>query len=149
MKPNTTLTVFIQPPDLGADFSSEGKRANSEKGIARAMAKPSIPMVGAMMLPWVDTATSRNPMMGPVQENETRVRVKAMKKMERSPVVDSDFWSILVAHDEGRVISKEPKNEAAKMISSRANNTLNTAFVERALSAEAPNNRVTRSPKST
>ena len=43
--------TFIQPPDLGADLSSDGNMANRVNGIANATANPSIPIVGAMMLP--------------------------------------------------------------------------------------------------
>ena len=82
MKPSTTLTVFIQPPDFGTDFNSEGKRAKKAKGMASPMAKPNIPRVGARMLSCVLTATKRNPMMGPVQEKLTNTRVKAMRKMD-------------------------------------------------------------------
>ena len=77
------MTVFIHPPDFGAAFNREGKRAKSVKGIASAIANPSIPMVGAMILPCVDTATSRKPMIGPVHEKDTSASVKAMRKMDR------------------------------------------------------------------
>ena len=73
MKPRTTFTTFIQPPDFGADLRRLGNMAKSVKGMASAMAKPSMPIVGERILPWVDTATRRNPMIGPVQENDTRV----------------------------------------------------------------------------
>ena len=149
MKPSTTFTVFIHPPDFGALFSSEGKRAKTVKGMANAMAKPSIPIVGAMMSPWVDTATNRKPMMGPVQENDTRVSVKAIRKIDSSPVADSDFWSILFDQLEGSVSSKAPKNDAANTISSAAKKILKMAFVDRAFSADAPNKRVTKSPNNT
>ena len=87
--------------------------------------------------------------MGPVQENDTRTSVKAMRKMESRPVVFSDFWSILFDQLEGSVSSKAPKNEAAKTMSSRAKKMLNSAFVDSALSADAPKSSVTTSPSST
>ena len=149
MKPSTTFTVFIHPPDFGADFSSEGNRANTVNGMARAMAKPSMPMVGAIMSPCVDTATNRKPMMGPVQEKETRASVNAIRKMESRPVVDSDFWSILFDHDEGNVSSKAPKNEAAKTMSRSAKKMLNTALVDSAFRADAPKSSVTSRPSTT
>ena len=92
------------------------KRVN---GMASAMAKPSMPMVGANMLPCVDTATSRNPIMGPVHENDTNVRVKAIRKILSMPLVFSDFMSILLLHDDGNVISNAPKNDAANTTSRR------------------------------
>ena len=149
MKPSVTLMTFIQPPDFGADFSSEGNIAKSVKGMARAMAKPSMPMVGATILPCVDTATSRKPIIGPVQEKDTSASVKAIRKMESKPVVLPDFSSILLDHEEGRVSSKAPKNEAAKTTSNRQNRMLNTALVARALSALAPKSSVTASPNNT
>ena len=113
------------------------------------MAKPSIPMVGARMLPCVLTATNRNPMMGPVHENDTKVRVKAMRKMLSIPLVFSDFWSILLLHDDGRVSSNAPKNEAANTTNRAQKKILNTALVERALRALAPKSMVTTNPNRT
>lgn len=60
--------TFIQPPDFGIDFSQDGNRANSVNGNAKAIAKPSIPIAGAITLPVVDTCTSKKPIIGPVQE---------------------------------------------------------------------------------
>ena len=149
MKPNTTFTVFIHPPDFGACFSNEGKRAKSVNGMAKAMAKPNMPMVGATMSPCVETATSRKPTMGPVHEKDTKARVKAMKKMDSRPVVFSDFSSILFDQEDGSVSSNAPKNEAAKTMSSRAKIMLKMALVLSAFSAEAPKSSVTSRPSST
>ena len=88
-------------------------------------------------------------MIGPVQEKDTSVRVNAMRKMLSSPVVFSDFWSILLLHDEGRVSSKAPKNEAANTTSSRQKKMLNSALVDSALSALAPKSIVTTNPSKT
>ena len=141
--------VFIHPPDFGADFNSVGKRAKSAKGIASPMENPNMPMVGPRILPWVDTATSRNPMIGPVHEKLTSTRVNAMRKMDSNPVAFSDFSSILVDHEEGSVNSKAPKKDAAKTMSSRAKKILNHAFVDSAFRALAPKSRVTSSPRNT
>ena len=141
--------TFIQPPDLGADLSSEGKRANRVKGMARAKAKPNMPTAGATMAPCVLTATSRKPMMGPVHENDTRVRVNAMKKMLSMPLVVELAEFILLLHDEGSCISKAPKKEAAKSTSMAKNRRLNTALVLRALSVLAPKSSVTARPSAT
>ena len=123
--------------------------AKSVKGMASAMAKPSMPIVGERILPWVDTATRRNPMIGPVQENDTRVRVNAMRKILRRPLVFSDFSSILLLHDDGRVISNAPKNDAANTTRRRQKKMLNMALVERALRALAPKSNVTTRPSTT
>ena len=134
---------------MGADFSSEGNRAKRVKGMANARAKPNMPTAGATISPCVLTATSRKPMMGPVHENDTSVRVKAMKKMLTMPVVDELAELILLLHDEGSVMSKAPKNEAAKATSMAQKMRLNTALVLRALSELAPKMRVTARPSVT
>ena len=141
--------VFIHPPDLGACLSNDGNRAKSVNGMASAMAKPNMPMVGPRMEPCVDTATRRNPMMGPVHENDTNASVKAMRKMESSPVVLSDLASTFDDHDEGSVSSKAPKKDAANTTNSRQNRMLNTALVARALRALAPKSSVTAKPSRT
>ena len=162
MNPSTTFIVFIHPPDFGTDFNSDGKRAKKAKGIASPMENPNIPRVGPRILPWVDTATNRKPMIGPVQENDTNTRVNAIKKMASeecsvesvafvAALLDraSLFWSILFDHEEGSVNSKAPKKEAAKMMSNRAKKILNQALVLRAFRALAPNKAVTISPNAT
>ena len=113
------------------------------------MAKPSIPMVGATMLPSDDTATRRKPMIGPVHEKLTSERVNAMRKMLRMPLVCSDLASILLVQDAGSVISKAPKKEAANTTSKRQKRMLKMALVERALRALAPNNIDTIRPRAT
>ena len=80
MKPNVTLMVFIQLPDLGACLSQDGNNANKVKGNASARAKPNIPIAGAAMLLVVLTCTKRKPIIGPVQEKLTNERVKAMEE---------------------------------------------------------------------
>ena len=88
-------------------------------------------------------------MMGPVHENDTNVSVNAMRKMLSKPLVFSDFWSILLLHDEGRVISKAPKNDAANTMSNSQKKMLNTALVESAFKALAPKSIVTTRPNTT
>ena len=149
IKPSVTLMTFIQPPDLGADLSRDGNMANNVNGIASAIAKPSIPIVGATILPWVETATSRNPMIGPVHENDTKARVNAIRNMLSNPVVLSDLASTLFCQDEGNVISKAPKNEAANTTNNRQKKILNIALVARALRALAPKSNVTAKPSNT
>ena len=97
-----TFTLFIHEPPRVVFFSSEGKRAKSVKGKAKAMAKPSIPTVGARWPPpEVDTSTNKNPMMGPVQEKLTSASVKAMRKMLNRPVVFEALVSIALPHEVG------------------------------------------------
>ena len=70
--------------------------ANSEKGRARARAKPNIPTAGDTKLDVAAASTSSVPIIGPVQEKDTSARVNAMKNMERYPVVLSTLESILL-----------------------------------------------------
>ena len=147
MKPSTTLRMFIQPPDLGADFSHEGKRANSVNGSARANAKPSMPMAGPQKLPLVAKSTSRKPMMGPVHENDTSARVKAIRKMDSRPLVLLALLSTALDHLLGSLISNMPKNDSAKTTSSRHRKILNTALVESAFRALGPKMAVTMRPR--
>ena len=150
MNPSTTFTVFIQPPDLGIDLSQLGNMAKRVKGRAKAMAKPSIPMVGANQPPLpVATSTKRKPMMGPVQEKLTSVRVNAMRKMPSKPPVFSALESTALLHEDGSVSSNAPKNEAANTTNRRKKKILNTAFVAKELSALAPNRAVTNKPRAT
>ena len=65
------------------DFSMVGKQANRVNGMARASAKPNIPTAGEMKLDVAAASTNSVPIMGPVQLNDTRQRVNAMKNMER------------------------------------------------------------------
>ena len=83
------------------DFSQEGNNANSVNGNAKAMAKPNIPMAGAIILPVVETCTSKKPIMGPVQENDTSDSVNAIKKILSKPPVFSALESTALLHLEG------------------------------------------------
>ena len=112
--PKQTFTQFIQLPDLGICFSHVGNKANNENGKANAIANPNIPIVGANTLPEVETSTKRKPIIGPVQEKDTKANVKAIKNMLRKPVVDSAFESTALLHEDGRVSSNAPKKLAAK-----------------------------------
>ena len=123
--------------------------ANNVNGKAKAMAKPSIPMVGARMLPDVETSTNRKPIIGPVQEKDTKASVKAMRKMLSKPVVDSALLSTALLHEEGKVISNAPKKLAANTNSNRQKKMLNIALVESALSALAPKMAVMTKPNNT
>ena len=88
-------------------------------------------------------------MIGPVHEKLTSDSVNAMRKMLMKPLVSSDFWSILLLHDDGSVISNAPKNDAANTTSKRQNKMLNIALVDSALRALAPNSSETIRPRAT
>ena len=140
---------FIQLPLLGICLSQAGNMAKSVKGRARAKAKPNMPMVGARSEPLVPTSTSRKPMMGPVHEKLTRLRVNAMRKMLKRPVVLPDFLSTAFVQLLGNVISKPPRKLAPKTRSMRQKKMLKTAFVLSAFRALAPKMSVTSSPSRT
>ena len=146
IKPNTTLMVFIQEPDLGACFSQEGNRAKSVNGRANAKAKPNIPMAGPTQLPDVAACTSKKPTMGAVQEKDTSTNVKAIRKIESNPVVEEALLSILLPHDSGSRSSNHPKKESANTTSSRKKKMLKTALVASSLSLCGSVKAVTSSP---
>ena len=142
------MKVFIQPPDLGNFCNIVGNIAKSEKGKAKAIAKPNIPTVGANSdLP--AASTNSVPMIGPVQLNDTMTSVKAMKRIDRKPVVAEDFADIFVDHDEGKVNSNAPKNDAANTTNMRKKMIFTTALVDKAFSADAPKMAVMSSPSPT
>jgi len=126
--------------------------AKSANGNASAIEKPSIPKRGPTGIvprmvapPPVAVSTKSVPIMGPVHEKETRVRVNAIKKIPTRPLL-SAILSDLFAHELGRVISKYPKNEMAKTINNIAKLMLNQALVESRFNASAPNTPVINNP---
>ena len=127
-------------------MSHEGNMAKSVNGKARAKEKPNMPTAGPMRLPEVAKSTSRKPTMGPVQEKLTRASVKAIRKMESSPVVAEALLSTALPHLSGRRISNHPKKLSANITNKRQNRMLNTALVAKALSALAPKMAVTTRP---
>ena len=97
-----------------------------------------MPMAGPALAPIVAACTSRVPIIGPVQENETSASVKAIKNILNSPVAVSAFLSNLLVQEDGRVNSKAPKKEIANNNSNPKNNMLNIALVERLFNAFSP-----------
>ena len=84
--PKTTLTVVIQPPDLGIEFKAFGNKANKANGKAKAKPKPNIPKVSWIAPPSeVKLPASKDPRIGPVQEKETIASVSAIKKIPNPP----------------------------------------------------------------
>ena len=145
---NVTLKVFIHPPDFGIFFNTEGNIAKSEKGNASAIAKPSMPIVGASKdLP--AASTSRVPMIGPVHEKETMTKVNAMSMILRKPEVLLDLAFSAVDHELGKVISNAPKNDAANTTNIRKKMMFTTALVLSAFNADAPKISVISRPNPT
>ena len=146
MKPKTTFSVVIHEPDFGACFSHDGNKANSVNGRANAKAKPNMPTAGAIQLPLVVVSTSSNPMIGAVHENDTSTNVNAIRKIEIKPLVADALESTLSAHEEGSLISNQPKKLRANTTKSRNRKILNTALVDIAFSVSLPKSAVTKSP---
>ena len=84
--PKTTFNCVIQPPDLGRRSKLLGNRANKTNGKASATPNPSIP-IESCIAPWVlvNEPAKSDPNIGPVQENETTAKVKAIKKTPTTP----------------------------------------------------------------
>lgn len=143
---STTFTEFNHPPDFGSCFIAVGNRANRANGIANARAKANIPTAGPTVTPDVAASTSKNPIIGPVHENDTRARVNAINSIAMNPVVESAFASSFVVHFAGSSRLNAPKNDAANSTSSRAKNILKKALVDKSFSALAPNSVVINSP---
>ena len=80
------------------DFNQDGNMANRVNGNASAMAKPNIPMAGAITLPVVETSTNKKPMIGPVHENEVKVMLTYAKSdvsVVSYKIYDTDNKTIL------------------------------------------------------
>src|SRR5690606_14400760 len=117
-------------------------------GMAKAMEKPSMPMAGPRRSPLEAASTNRVPMMGPVQEKDTKARLKAIKNRPTKPPL-SDLASILLTKELGKVSSKAPKKEAANTTNMRKNRKLKTPLVDRAFSASDPKTMVISIPNAT
>src|SRR5690554_2231054 len=75
--PRTTFTVLGHPPDFGCVFNQLGNKAKTAKGRARAAPNPPIPAVSCIAPPSaVSEPANSEPSKGPVQENETMLRLE-------------------------------------------------------------------------
>src|SRR5690606_13224408 len=148
INPKETFTVFNHPPELGIEFNQLGEMANNVKGSASAKENPNIPMAGPNKAPEFADSTRSVPIIGPVQENETNAKVRAMKKMPINPPLSAPL-SDLFNHIEGKVISQAPKKEIAKTTNNIKKAILTQGFVARAFRAPAPKIAVITSPIAT
>ena len=106
MKPKTTFTVFIQPPDFGKLCRACGNNAKSPKTIAQLKpnpAKAKVSNIGTFAEP-VTALPNKLPKIGPVQENEIITKVNAMKNIPIIPPASSAFEDLL-AMELGKVMS--------------------------------------------
>ena len=147
-KPNTTFTVFNQPPDFGNPLSQPGKAAKSMNGKESAKEKPNMVTAGPSNSPDVAALTKAVPINGPVQEKLTKDKVKAMKKMPNRPPF-CEASSLLFTQDEGKVSSNAPKKLMAKTTNKAKKKRLNQGFVARAFKALLPNITVIKIPMAT
>ncbi len=90
---------------MGNDCSQWGNNAKSAKGSASPKPNPDMPAVNCHAPPsLVNAPASREPKIGPVQENDTIAKVNAIKKTPaKSPMPDLE--SILLANELGSPIS--------------------------------------------
>src|SRR5690625_7650760 len=80
--PITTFTELSQDPDLGNLFIKDGKVAKMANGRARERPNPPIPTVSCTAPPFVlNDPANKDPSIGPVHENETSTRVRAIKNI--------------------------------------------------------------------
>jgi hypothetical protein len=104
----------------------------------------NIPRIGFRIWPPADS-TNRLPTNGPVQENETRTSVNAMKKMPIKPPL-SACLSALFTHELGKVISKSPKKDNANTTKTTKNNRFGIQLVASSLAISGPINGATIEP---
>ncbi len=97
--------------------------------MANASENANMPRMGFRNSPPAE-ATRIDPTIGPVQENDTRTRVKAMKNTPINPPL-SDFLSMALTNELGRVRSNKPKNDNAKMTNTRKKIILGNHSVDR------------------
>jgi hypothetical protein len=68
-------------------------------------------------------------MKGAVHENETNTNVSAIKKIPEKLLMFA-FESALFVHEDGRVISKAPRNEIPNIINNAKTKRLKIALLE-------------------
>ena len=147
-KPRITFTEFNQPPDLGNCFKPLGNIANKVKGKAKATPNPNIPINGPLTPPSTAASIIKEPITGPVHENETKASVNAMKKTPKSPPL-SAFESILLIHEAGKLISNAPKKLTANIANIKKKAILKEILLAIKYIASSLTNELTPKPKAT
>ena len=97
IKPKTTFTVFIQPPDFGRLDRACGNKASKPKTIAQAKPNPAnakVRSIGTLEDP-VTALPNKLPKIGPVQENDTITNVSAIKNIPIKPPASSALEDLL------------------------------------------------------
>ena len=99
--------------------------------MASAIPNPNIPYVKSIAPPSdVNVPTKRVPRIGPVQENETKHKVRDIKKVDNNPLYKFDFESTVLDQDDGNVISKSPNKERAKTMKTKKKIKFKDGLVE-------------------
>ena len=124
-----------------------GKTANKVNGIAKAREKPNIPMIGFKKTP-CDAAIRMDPAKGPVQEKDTKTRVKAIKKTPIKPPL-YDLASTEFTKPEGNTISNAPKKEIPKNTKITKNRRFGIQWVLKKFAKLAPAKNASIVPKKT
>ena len=88
INPITIFVVFNHVPDFGIEFSAFGNKEKRPKGKDKANPNPNIPIVNWVAPPLDDSdPASKEPKIGPVHENDTIARVKAIKNKPKIPLI--------------------------------------------------------------
>src|SRR5690606_24756682 len=143
-KPKVTFTKLSHPPAFPSACNLLWKKAKSANGKTSAREKPNIPMSRPNRLP-CEANTNRLPIIGPVQENDTITKVRAMKKMPLTLLVLA-LLSAAVLHLAGNSISKAPRKEIPKTRNIKKNIKLASQCVANLLSASGPKISVITNP---
>jgi hypothetical protein len=117
------------------EFNQLGKIANKVNGKASAVENPAIIIAGPSIEPELKACTKDEPIIGPVQEKETKAKVNAMKNIPIKPPL-SDWLSALFTHFEGILISNAPRNENANTMKIAKKIIFIYTLVESAFSAD-------------
>ncbi len=104
-------------------------------------------MIGFKNTPW-EAAIKMDPAKGPVQEKETKTRVKAIKNTPIKPPL-SDLASTEFTKPEGKTISKAPRKEIPKKIKITKNSKLGIQCVLKKFAKLAPAKKASMVPKNT
>src|SRR5690606_19137870 len=97
------------------------------KGKPKATPKPLIAAVIGQG-PFFKALPNTVPKIGPVQEKDTKAKVKAIKKIPNTPPT-CEAESALLVNELGNVISKYPKKEMAKTTKTIKKMTFNQTLV--------------------
>ena len=114
--PKTTFSVLSQPPDLGILPKKLGTKAKNINGNANPNPKPNIAIDKIVAPPSeFNEVPKTNPNAGPIHENETIIKVNAIKKIPINPPL-FEALSVLLLKPLGIVISNAPKKDIAKTV---------------------------------